>query len=116
MVKTNTMVGCDKKSRMWQARVKAWRRSGLSQREYCRRNHLSSSQFSYWKKSLEPKVVQEPSAFVPVPLTMTPKMHKVNGSGSGLTVRLANGIGIELSDEFNSATLAQAVVALGGRL
>ena len=117
MGNTNTIKGREKKRRIWQAQVKAWLQSGLSQREYCRRNHLSSSQFTYWKTVLGAEVVtQEPSTFVPVPLAMIPEPHNQGGSDSGLTVRLVSGICIELSAEFNSAALTQAVAALGGRL
>lgn len=105
--------GDSNKRRMWQVQVEAWRRSCLSQREYCRRNHLSSRQFSYWKKVIDRAEAVSAPSFVPV--AVVPQPEEVDGSGPGLTVRLANGIGIELGADFSSTALAKAVATLAGQ-
>lgn len=109
------MQGWSQKKKIWQVRVDAWLSSGLSQSEFCRQNHLKNSQFGYWKKAL--RGTQESSVFVPISLpAITPDIAKKENNDQGLTVRLSNGIGIELSGSFNSELLAQAVVALGGQI
>jgi transposase len=99
MGKKNDRVSSEKKRKIWQPRVLAWQRSSLSQREYCQRHHLSSRQFSYWKNILasEPAASDVPHKFVPVPVQPAPEPSALQGNEAGLTVRLANGIGIELA-------------------
>ncbi len=117
MGKMNDRVSSEKKRKIWQPRVLAWQRSSLSQREYCQRHHLSSRQFSYWKNILasEPAASDAPRKFVPVPVQPAPEPSALQGNEAGLTVRLANGIGIELASGFSAAALALAVTVLGGR-
>jgi hypothetical protein len=43
------------KNRLWQERVGDWKRGGLTQTEYCRRNQLDPRKFLYWKKKILPK-------------------------------------------------------------
>lgn len=50
----------------WRAHVKAWRASGGSQAEYCRRQGLTPAYFSWWKHELARR--DERTAFVPVVL------------------------------------------------
>lgn len=38
----------------WQDHIDAWKRSGISQKEYCSLNNLSPGNFSKWKKKLAP--------------------------------------------------------------
>ncbi len=104
----------DQKRKMWRARVKAWRCSGLMQSEYCRHNHLNQQQFSYWKNIFDSDQQSRPGAFVPVPVPMLIEPPPAPQSNSGIIVRLANGIGIELSSDFTATTLIKAVAALGG--
>jgi len=114
MTKKNRQSDSERKREMWQARVKAWQRSGLLQHEYCRRNNLSSRQFSYWKKVLGLEHGQRAGSFVPVPIPKIMEAPPVSAAGTAITVRLASGIGIELTPEFNATTLVRAVAALGG--
>ncbi len=51
----------------WRTHVAAWRRSDLTQSAYCREHGLCASQFSHWKRRLEP-----------------PQQHR-GGSGSSST-------------------------------
>jgi len=120
MVKRKSIAGSDKRSR-WQCHIEAWRQSGLSQRDYCQRNHLGCSQFSYWKKILKDEGVEDSLVFVPVPLAnhdhavIAPE-DSVSNRSPELTVRLLSGIGVEIHGKFDSAVLTQIVVALGGKL
>ena len=102
-----------KKRKLWQAHVRAWEKSGLSQNEYCRRNKLSCSQFCYWKKNLGQQQAKTSVSFVPVPAHV-PELSSNSGSDdSGLTIFLDNGIRIGLNNDFTSATLTKVVAVLG---
>ena len=48
----------------WQDQVKRWRKSGLSQAEFCRRENLSLATFQYRKSALERKA--PPAEFVEI--------------------------------------------------
>jgi hypothetical protein len=103
---------CLAKRRFWQAQVKSWEKSGLSQNEYCRRNQLRNTQFTYWKK----KFIREaaaPVSFVPVPVAGTEPA--VQGDDSGLTLYLGD-IRIQLASDFNPASLSKILVVLGVRV
>ena len=106
--------GLDKR-RFWNAHVRAWQKSGLSQNEYCRRSEISNGQFCYWKRALRKKADKSSSAFVPVPISSEQGLQHKQKQDSGLTILLNNDIRILLSREFNSTTLARAVEALGGK-
>ena len=43
------------KTNLWSAHIEAWRQSGVSQAEYCRRNGINNHQFGYWKKKFTNK-------------------------------------------------------------
>lgn len=103
-----------KKWKLWQAHVRAWRKSGLSQNEYCRRNQLSSSQFSYWKKNLRQQAKSSVS-FVPVPVHAPDLQSASGGDDSGLTIFLDNGIRIRLNNDFTAATLTKVVAVFEGQ-
>lgn len=69
----------------WQALLAAWRRSGLSQAEFCRRRGLALGTFAWWKHTLAraadtsgrarrsaPAPAVVPPTFVPVRVVPTP--------------------------------------------
>jgi hypothetical protein len=51
----------------WERRISAWKKSGLSQKEFCQKANLSLHQFTYWQRkvSRQGKVEESPS-FLPV--------------------------------------------------
>ncbi len=85
-----------KKQRFWQAHVRAWGKSGLSQNDYCRQNQLKNNQFGYWKKKLREQSGPAVS-FIPVPVDK-PLSAAAGDNKSGLTVILKNGIGVQFGD------------------
>ena len=99
------------KERFWQAHIKAWKKSGLSQNAYSRRNKLSSSQFGYWKKKINRQT--RPVNFFPVSIQSQKIQSEFANNKSGLTIFLKNGIRIELSNDFTATTLVKVVDALG---
>jgi hypothetical protein len=102
------------KERFWLVHIKAWRKSGLSQNEYCRRNKLSTSRFGYWKKKINRQAT--PVSFVPVPIPEQKTQAGTESNESGLAVFLRNDIRIELNNNFTASTLVKVVDALGGQL
>lgn len=94
--------------RFRQVQVKASGKSGLSQNEYCRRNQLCNTQFTYWKK----KFVKDTASsinFVPIPVAVAEKAKQ--GGDSGLTICLGN-IRIKLDSDFNSSILTKVMAIL----
>ncbi len=115
MANNNFQKRSARKRKLWQAHVRAWKKSGLSQNEYCRRNKLSCSQFCYWKKNLGQPQAKPSVSFVPVP-AHAPELPSSSASDdSGLTIFLDNGIQIGLNNGFISATLSKVLAVLGGQ-
>jgi anti-sigma-K factor RskA len=89
--------------------VRRWQSSGLTQAEYCRRNHLKWSTFHYWKKRLATSAAAT--------LVQVPVGFNANGSGyqpcQGLTLVLGDRYKVEIGDNFNPSTLARLVDTLG---
>jgi transposase len=64
------------RERHWRRHVAAWRRSGLTQAEYCRQQGLAAADFSWWKSDLARRDAarsqiatrQAPASFVAVPV------------------------------------------------
>lgn len=102
------------KQRFWQVHIRAWGKSGLSQKEYCKQHGLSNHQLGYWKRkfSTSPKR-RNNSKFVPVPMTSTAFLRH-DQKDSGLEILMGN-ISIKLTVSFNPEALARAVSVLGGR-
>lgn len=102
------------KKRKWQAHLHAWKKSGLSQVEYCRQHDLSSSKFCYWKRKLN-RSEESAVSFVSVPVCAQPEVSSQQPiNDSGLTILLKSGIRIGVDNNFSSRTLADVVAVLGG--
>ena len=57
------------RERKWREHVRAWRKSGLSQAEYCRQHGLMPHDFSWWKGEIARRDSRAP-AFVPVQVAL----------------------------------------------
>jgi len=60
----------------WRRRIDEWEASGLTQVEYCNRNHLKASAFLYWRKKFSENKPTHPT-FVEVPLSPTNRLHPI---------------------------------------
>jgi hypothetical protein len=106
------------KRRYWQAQVEAWRGSGLSQVEYCRRQGLSPRAFSLWKHRLggaKQAAEAEEVEFVSFPLVAAEDPSVVPGgaqASAALTVVVNDRHRVEVGDGFSAATLARVVQTL----
>lgn len=100
-------------SKIWQAHLKAWQKSGLSRAEYCRQHVLSYHALTYWKKKADRQQKNAAVSFVSVPAIRMAQVASYNNTAT-LKVDLGNCIKIEVHDGFTSATLSQVVQALRG--
>jgi len=56
------------KENLWAARIDEWKRSGLTQRQYCEDNRLPHGTFAWWRKRLKDQEAARRSApFVEIP-------------------------------------------------
>ena len=100
------------KQAFWKARVDAWKRSGLSAAEYCRRHGLSYHAFRYWKRKLG-KDVGEAVSLVPVPGgVLQGEIHHHGCRAADLVLNIKGRFTIEVGEGFSPATLARLVSTL----
>ena len=86
----------EKKRQYWSEIVSDWNKSGESQASFCRDRNLRSWQLSYWHRRLRPKTSDVSSGFV--------RVDEVSGC-SGIRLRTAGGLEIELDRHFDELTL-----------
>ena len=97
----------------WTDHVQRWRESGLTQREYCKREGLSIERFGAWKRRLDRENQSMAGGLVAVP----PKIV----SSALFTARPALGLvvderyRVEIPDAFSPSTL-EAVLQVLSRL
>ena len=56
------------KSQYWQPHISAWKQSGISQADFCRRHGLNIKIFGYWKR----KLCSRPDGVSFVPVAIKP--------------------------------------------
>jgi len=99
------------RKRYWQAHLSAWRRSGLSQREYCKRQGVGEWSFSNWKRRLatpSPDIV----SFVPVAVPSR-TASDTKARPQTLTVVVGDRYRVEVGDGFSSELLSRLLAVLG---
>ncbi len=104
---------CREKRRFWKTHIRAWERSGLTQSDYCRRNRLKATQFTYWKIKFT-QDIPESVSFVPVPVKIDHMQSELDSGDSGLSVQLGK-IKIRIHNNFNPASLVKVVSLLEER-
>jgi hypothetical protein len=99
------MAGRQQRRRQWERRVAGWRASGLSMAAYCRQHGLSYWMFVRWRQRIE-RTVTPASRLTLIPVVApTP-------SGGAITIRLPDGIGIEVKPGFDAGVLSALMRAL----
>lgn len=104
------------RERFWQAHVSAWRRSGLSQREYCKRQELGEWSFSSWKRRLARRRA-DVVGFLPVAVRGQAVVDRAvfpNGRQHPLALVVGDRYRVEVGDGFSSETLTRLLAVLGG--
>ncbi len=93
----------------WRKTLANFRKSGLSVREFCRRENLHESAFYAWRRTIKERGprqrAQKSPAFVPLVLG---EVH----AAAGVTLELRGGRALRLSESFPVERLASLVLAL----
>ncbi len=97
------------KHQYWQSHISAWKQSGISQADFCRRHGLNIKIFGYWKR----KLCSRPEGVSFVPVAIKPSHISSVKSGALLRLIAGNGFSIEVGDGFNAATLRQLLDTIG---
>ena len=66
-------------SKTWFRHVSEWKKSNLSQAEFCRQKSLQPGRFSYWKRQVDKKEnppTKNPPMFSPISLVSTEASQK----------------------------------------
>ena len=101
----------EQKERQWRRWIDQWRASGLSVRDFCARHDLAPARFYHWRRVLERREAEEPTAFVPVQVVA----DAVPAQASALEVVLTDGRMVRVAPGFDAATLGQLLAVLEGR-
>lgn len=100
------------KARFWAAHFGAWERSGLSQREYCRRCNLSLSTFTWWRRKLRR---EEVGPLTLVPVLFSDRPEKIGGAppmATGLSLVVGHRCRIEIGTDFHAETFTRLISVL----
>lgn len=102
--------------RFWAEKVEAWRSSGLSRREFCRREGVSAATFIRWANRLtgESKPDQAPSvpaAFVPVRISEPPPVEAQTAS-AGMEIVTPRGFVVRVPEGVKAAHLRAVLAAV----
>ena len=74
----------ENKAKLWTAWIDEWKRSGLTQRQYCEDNHLALATFSWWRKRLKKDGSRSSGGFVEIPIERA--VSTVVGRGGSLSI------------------------------
>lgn len=92
----------------WQQQIDNWKRSGLSQKQYCLRHSLALSTFCYWKKRLNRQDPVSPKFY---PLALPDSIPATTDAGLILLVGQKQ-IQIQIKKDFSPATLKRLITTL----
>jgi hypothetical protein len=95
--------------KFWKTHIKTWKNSGLSQAEYCRRNDLKKTRFTYWKLKFDKQYL--PQAFVEVSQATVKKAIESKAINP-LMIHCSSGFTVEVPQSFSSESLKQILTVL----
>ncbi len=93
----------------WQQQIKAWKKSGLSQKQYCLSRSLALSTFCYWKKRFNNSVLSSPPKFYP--LTIPTSLPESTDAGLMLLVGPKQ-IQVKIQEDFSPTALKKLITVL----
>jgi hypothetical protein len=97
----------------WRERLAEFEHQNISIVNFCHRHRLPLHQFYYWKRRLATKPTASTAAIDLAPVTFLETDPIPVEPATGVSVRLA-GATIDLTRDFDPATLRAVVVALSG--
>lgn len=102
------------KQQYWRNHISSWKRSGLTQREYCLEEEIAISTFSYWiRKFGEGSKNSKPSRFYPLAVRGVSTLLDAKKLHTGIRLSLCNDkYKIDLENEFSETTLKKLIVTL----
>lgn len=92
----------------WKSKIQNWKASGLSQKQFCQRESLALSTFSYWKRKIE-RGTNSAVQFYPLTLASPAAIQESTGL---LLLVCQKRFAIEIKEDFSQTTLTQLVSAL----
>jgi hypothetical protein len=101
----------------WQTHVKAFRQSGLSRAEYCRRHSLSYHALTYWcrKTPKSSNTTQPTTNLVPIPFPLPQPLRTATDDRASLRLHVSEDITVEVDDNFSADTLCRLLAVLDQR-
>ena len=91
----------------WKKQIDYWKRSGLSQKQFCQEKDLKFCTFKYWRQKLSRK--DEGISFVPIRLIEKDTPVLLKNELSGLTIRCSDHFFVDLSVGFDVDSLKRLV-------
>ena len=93
------------KQSQWRGHVEAWRKSGLSQADYCPIHGLNPKTFSTWTRR---KLSLAPNAQIDlIPVEVTPSAAPLTATETSLVLRFTGGAQLEFSTAVSPRWLAE---------
>lgn len=108
MSKSNNAEEQRTKQKFWSAHIDAWKKSDLSQAEYCRHYNLKSYQLSYWINR-KPHRINSLPVLVEIPLRESDPQIV---SASGLQLVTRYGEQININDNFSVESFEKVMLVL----
>lgn len=102
------------KQKHWGNHISCWRKSGLTQRQYCLRQGIAISTFSYWIRKLgKGAEITGPTRFYPITVKNTSTLPDKIGFHTGIRLSLCNDkFKIDLEKEFSGTALKKLIATL----
>lgn len=99
-------------SQFYQQHFNTWKRSGLSQAEYCRQNDLNRHRFGYWKRKLSKTENQVEFVMLPANLPEQGVPCTQSEMSSSLHLTVDSRLSLEIQDRFSPETLKKVLQVL----
>lgn len=102
------------KQNHWGNHISCWKKSGLTQRQYCLRHGIAISTFSYWIRKFGKKAENPGSTrFYPLTVKGNSASFSKKGFHTGIRLSLCNDkFKIDLEKEFSQTTLKRLIATL----
>ncbi len=105
------------KAELWSARISAFRKSGLSRKDWCQQNGIPQSTFSYWIRKIQPEIPETEIISEPVFARLPSEQEVYSAGGTGtspVTVCLSGNIRIEIGSDCPGRLMVALLEALKG--